>query len=254
MDSGLILRELGTCEADLRLLRGFYEGLYCEEFPEADERESLDNMVVYLTAARSTAHQYHIVLALQADQVVGGSVSDYFAGSNAGVMEFVVIATAARGRGWGTALVRQTESLLAADANRSGEKLLCVMAEINDPWLPVATRDTLDPFERARWWGRRGYGRLAFPYIQPPLSAEQAAVEHLMLCTKLVSHPYDTTLRSASVLAFIRDYLVFAMRFDDPGLSADFVHMQSWLNQHAEVVIEPLATYASPNRAARPAQ
>lgn len=254
MESSLVLRELGTSAADLALLRGFYDDLYCREFPEADERESFENMVMYLGGAGSNPNGYHIVLALRADQVIGGSVSDYFAVSHSGVIEFVVIAPAARGRGWGTALLRKTEGLLAADAEHVGAKLQFVMAEINDPWLSVATHDTLDPFERARWWGRRGYGRLAFPYVQPPLSSAQAAVEHLMLCTKLVAHPRETSLPSASVLAFVRDYLMFAMRFNEPDVSADFVHMRSWLNEHALVTIEPLAAYVATNRAARPAQ
>jgi hypothetical protein len=75
-----------------------------------------------------------------------------------------------------------------------------------------------------------------------------------MLCTKLGSNPSDTTLRSASVLAFVRDYLMFAMRFTDPEISADFVNMQTWLNEHDHVTIEPLATYVATNHAARPAQ
>ncbi|GAC1313418.1 MAG: hypothetical protein NVSMB2_01290 [Chloroflexota bacterium] len=244
MDSNLIFRELGNNPVDLRWLRHFYDDLYCREFPEADERESLDNMVAYLRAAGTDANGYHILLALESSKVVGGSIADYFAPSHAGVIEFVVVAPGSRGRGWGTALVRQTENLLVVDAERARQKLQYVMAELNDPWLSVATRDVLDPFERARWWDRRGYGRLAFPYVQPPLSSDQASVDHLMLCTRPVARPAETALPADAVLAFVRDYLMYAMRFTDPNVSPDFVRMRDWLSQRSFVSIESLRTYA----------
>jgi GNAT superfamily N-acetyltransferase len=243
MPSTLRFVELRARSADLDLLREFYDGLYTHEFPDADERESYDNMVGYLREVGSSANGYHIVLALREDSIVGASISDYFAGSNAGVVEFIVVAPHRREQGDGTRLLRETEHLLAADAVRAGRELGCVMAEINDPFKQASTRDSLDPFRRAMWWSRRDYGRLAFPYVQPPLSSEQSAVEQLMLCARSLRPDGQPFMPAVEVAAFVRDYLVYAMRITDPGSSPEYVAMERWLSARDYVAIQNLAAY-----------
>jgi len=77
---------------------------------------------------------YHILLATQGDRIVGGSVSDYLAEPNAGVIEFLFSAPSLRGQGIGKALLDETERVLERDAReRRGRRLFAIVAEMNDP-------------------------------------------------------------------------------------------------------------------------
>jgi GNAT superfamily N-acetyltransferase len=235
--------ELGAKPADLGLLRQFYDGLYAREFPDPDERESYDNMVEYLRGVGKSANGYHILLARHAGDIIGASISDYFARSNAGVVEFIVVAPDRREHGDGTRLLSETERLLMVDAGRTGRELACIMAEINDPFRRAETSDSFDPFRRAMWWSRRGYGRLDFPYVQPPLSSEQAAVDQLMLAARSLRQDGQPFLPATDVGAFVHDYLVYAMRFHDPASSPEYVAMEQWLSGRERGAIQNLAAY-----------
>ena len=69
-------RELSAAPDDLILLRRFYQDVYVFEFPDADERESLENMERYLELKRQGwygENSYHVVLVLDTDgTVIGG--------------------------------------------------------------------------------------------------------------------------------------------------------------------------------------
>ena len=239
----LALHEVGATPRDLDLLRCFYDGPYTAEFPDPNERESYANMVTYLRAAGTHENGYHIVLALADNRAIGGSVSDYFADSNAGVVEFILTAPEHRGSGLGTALLRDTEGRLVADAQRRGRDLGFIAAEINDPFRRSATPDNVDPFERAGWWDRRGYGKLDFPYVQPALSPEQVPVRNLMLGVKLFAPSQRRAISAPAVDVFLRDYLIHAMRIADPASSAEYVEMSRWLGSRDDVGVISLRKY-----------
>jgi len=183
------------------------------------------------------------VLALADNRAIGGSVSDYFADSNAGVVEFILTAPEHRGSGLGTALLRDTEGRLVADAQRRGRDLGFIAAEINDPFRRSATPDNVDPFERAGWWDRRGYGKLDFPYVQPALSPEQVPVRNLMLGVKLFAPSQRRAISAPAVDVFLRDYLIHAMRIADPASSAEYVEMSRWLGSRDDVGVISLRKY-----------
>jgi GNAT superfamily N-acetyltransferase len=189
-----LLIELSGAEADRLVLRRFYDTLYVGEFPDPNERESFENLEAYLLARDVAGAEYHIVLAIEDDRPIAGAITDYFVASRSGVVEFIVVAPDQRDRGLGSYLLRDAEERLHADAARRGVELGFVVAEINDPFRPGDTPDNVDPFERARWWGRRGYHRLDFPYVQPALSSEQAPVDNLMLCAKPTEQGHSPSL------------------------------------------------------------
>ena len=107
------VRELGAGAADLELLEAFYAGLYTGAFPDPDERESLANIRRYLELkARGWygANNYHVRVLVDGGRVAAGSVSDYLAGPNAGVIEFLVVAPDSRSRGLGRTMLHDAES------------------------------------------------------------------------------------------------------------------------------------------------
>jgi hypothetical protein len=77
------------------LLRRFYAEIYVSEFPDPNERESLENMLAYIQqreAGGYSPNNYHIIIALDGGDPVGCVVADYFAGPNAGVIEYIAVA------------------------------------------------------------------------------------------------------------------------------------------------------------------
>lgn len=241
---GLELRELSAAPEDLDRLRLFYERLYVGEFPDADERESLKNIERYLRLKAEGwygRNNYHVLLVLDGEEPVAGSISDYLAEVNTGVIEFLVVAPARRRDGLGRRLLEWTEGKLAGDAQAQGRALDAVIGEMNDPFKSPPG-DSLDPFLRLRVWDAWGYAKLDFPYVQPALSAQQEPVPHLLLSMKALP------ARSAAVTGhlvrrIVHEYIRWAMRIEDPGQSAEYQAMARYLAQHDRVALVPLGVY-----------
>ncbi len=241
------LREIDATPAGLALLERFYHDTYVREFPDPDERESLRNMRGYLSAkARGWygANGYHIVVAEADGQPVGGAVSDYLAGPNAGMIEFLFVASGARGSGLGRALLDETIRLLRADARAAGRPpLVAVTAEMNDPFRRAPTPDNLDPFERAAIWGRWGFSALGMRYVQPALSRGQQPVRNLILIARMLARPATRYVRPAWALDLVAEYLRWAMRIATPRANREFRAMADALATQARVGLTPLGHY-----------
>ena len=248
------MRELTRAPADLAALAEFYAGLYTAEFPDPDERESLDNMARYLERKADgwyEANNYHIVLALSGGSVVAASVSDYLFAPNAGVIEFLLVSPSARGGGLGRAVLDHTESLLRQDARRQGRRgLHGIVAEMNDPRLVSPSVDNLDPVTRAKVWHSWGYRGLDFPYVQPALSAEQSPVEELIMICKSLHDEWAGSLAPDVVESVVHEYLRWAMRVHRPDDNPQFRTMAAFLARQERVPVLPLDRYVGSDEAA----
>jgi len=200
-------RELSASTADRALLGRFYTELYAPEFPDPDERESLANMERYLelkAAGWYGRNNYHIGLVVEADAPVAGVILDYLAEPNAGVLEFVVVATSHRRGGVGTRVMDWAEQTLAADAQRGPRTALdWIIAEINDPFRPATVQDNVDTFARLAVWSIWGFAKLDFPYIQPALSSDQHPVGHLLLAAKTLRPDFRDAVPAGLVASVV---------------------------------------------------
>jgi GNAT superfamily N-acetyltransferase len=242
----LAFRELDASPACLAELARFYRGLYVGEFPDADERESQANMKRYLAlkaAGWYGLNNYHILLADLDGRTVGGCVFDYLAEPNAGVLEFLFIGAGHRGGGFGAQLLAAVTRVLEADAARRGAPLTAIVAEMNDPFQPGATPDNLDPFDRCEVWGKWGFARLAFPYVQPALSRTQKPVTGLALIARPLQPPEAKAVEGAWVASVVREYMRWAMRIVAPEDKAEYRRMAAYLDQHSRVPLVPLRAY-----------
>jgi len=241
-------RELGSTAADAGLLRAFYDALYVPSFPDPDERESLASIERYLRLRAEGwygRNAYHVRLLLEGGRPVAGSISDYLAEPNSGVIEFLVVAPEDRGRGLGRALLAWTEDGLAADARAAAQPgLESIVAEMNDPFRRPPAQDNVDPFLRLLVWGRWGYARLDFPYVQPALSAEQRPVTSMLLAMK---HPGRAApppaVPGARVTRIVHEYLRWAMRIEVPDRCAEYRAMAEHLAGRETVALAPLDAY-----------
>jgi GNAT superfamily N-acetyltransferase len=240
--------ELADNKSSRRVLSAFYRGVYSREFPDVDERESLENMVAYLrlkTEGWYGMNNYHIVI-LQDDagNIAGGMVADYFERSNVGVIEFVVVAPELRGRGLGKLLLREISQRLEADSRRAGHAgLNGICAEVNDPYRRCDVQEHLDGFARLRIWDHFGFRLLDFPYVQPPLSSDQDAVVGLGLMFRPERAELARQVPSALVEHIVADYQIWAMRISEPDREPDFQRMQGWLRQRSSVGLIDMRAY-----------
>jgi GNAT superfamily N-acetyltransferase len=241
------IRELGNSPAHLALLRSFYAALYVPEFPDADERESLSNMERYLALKESGwygANNYHIRMLVEDGRPIGGVIADYLVGPNTGVIEFLVVAPQARGRGIARMLMRDTEALLDADARAAGRPGLdAVVAEMNDPFRRPPADDSMDPFVRLLIWSRWGFRKVDFPYVQPALSETQSHVTSMFLAWKSRTGPTPDGVPAQTVLTVVHEYMRWAMRVPHPRESAEFRSMSRYLDARDRVALMPLDHY-----------
>jgi hypothetical protein len=239
-------REISDRLDDIELLRTFYHETYVSQFPIVDERESLENMTEYLRRKAGGwygRNNYHILLGIHGGRPQAGSITDYLAEPNAGVIEFLAIANSLRQHGLGRRLLDTTERVLAGDATANGRALDCIVAEMNDPFSPGALEDGLDPFVRAMIWDKWGYRRLDFPYVQPALSGEQAPVHGLLLLAKTYRPDYASGIPAATMTSILREYMRWAMRIDEPEHLEAYQRMRGAIDRSSVVPMVRLPHY-----------
>ena len=248
----IALRELESAASRDGTLEAFYEHLYVPQFPDPSERESLANMARYLELKQQGwygANGYHLLVMESRGRPIGGAVSDYLAGPNAGVIEFLFTAPTHRGRGYGSMLMRATRRLLARDAAASGKRLAAVVAEVNDPFRRPGTPDNMDPFERALVWDKWGFAKAEFPYVQPALSRRQAPVTGLMLAIDVLREAHGGTVRSRWLLRVVHEYMRWAMRIERPSTNREYRAMAAYAAAHPATHLAGLAAYVGRDRA-----
>jgi GNAT superfamily N-acetyltransferase len=243
----ILFHELTNSAEDFQILRHFYRECYVLEFPDPNERESLENMEQYLNLKERGwygKNNYHIVIATQAEQYIGGVVADFLAEANTGVIEFIFVLPQFRQQGIGKTLLTDIESRLVADAQIFlGIDLDCIVAEMNDPFQPSEVEDNLNPVRRSRLWDKWGYGVLDFPYIQPALSEEQQPVFNLLLLAKIFNPNWQQTVSSHRVNTIVREYLRWAMRIEEPEGCAEYNWTRDFLDKHSEIKVLNLGRY-----------
>lgn len=243
-----VIRELVTGKHDIFLLEQAYRELFVPEFPNPDERESLENMKRYLHAKKRgwyRSNNYHIHLLMHGEQPIGMSVSDYLYSPNVGVIEFLVIDSTWGRKGLGKYLLDITEERLRDDALESSrrEPLEWIVAEMDDPFRSMEDRLRINPFARAVIWDKWGYSKMDFEYVQPALSKQQSAVENLMLIAKSCKTPESPAIKSSQLAAVLHEYMYWAMRIENPKENDQFQKMAAEIEQRDTVPLTPLRSH-----------
>jgi len=239
--------DISSSDSDLRLLANVYHDLFVSEFPDANERESLENMIDYLrqrSAGWYGKNNYHILMVLDDGEPCGMAISDYLAEPNTGVIEFLAVSRRARARGHGRFLLDATEERLSKDAlSASKAQLDYIVAEMNDPFRPGSLDDAYDPFVRAEVWAKWRYARLDFPYLQPALSPRQQPVTNLMLIGKSFGLGDAESVSSELTKTILREYMRWAMRIEEPDTSPEYLQMAAFLSQRPAIRLSSLSRY-----------
>jgi predicted N-acetyltransferase YhbS len=188
----------------------FYQTILQPNF-SADELEAQDDLVAGMQADRA----YALVARAPEGVIVGGAVSDWFAGSQVLLFSYLAVPDEFRGNGIGG-------QLLAAAQNAWTEELapLLIVGEVEDPRYYQDTGYG-DPFRRVALYENNGIRSLPVPYFQPALRPGASRVPHLLLMVSggTAARPGTERVDGAIVERFLTEYFELCEgppREDDP--------------------------------------
>ena len=160
--------------------------LYRSVFPDPDEAEDLQGIKASLSLVGDAAlterygkFEEYWIAALEKGEVKGGVNFTAFEGSLSAHINYLFTSDGSRRHGIGSALLDKVREISKAE---------WIFCEQNDPSLMTPEQLEADyaaagisPEERIGWWRRRGFGKLDFRYVQPPLSPEKEPAEGMSL-------------------------------------------------------------------------
>ena len=201
--------------SDLGLLGRFYCELYMMEFPDEDERESLENIIAQGKRMHPIKEcEYHCVIATKGNDIVGGILGDYFAECNSAAIEFVVVNSKERGLHIGTHLINRFIDFCNNDANIFNNKNRCIdycFFECENPYkVDSDLRDNC--IRRLHFWHKKQALRIDFDYIQTSLEESKQAIDYLYLNTIIINKDKldKETIEKDRLMKFIECYFRYA--------------------------------------------
>jgi hypothetical protein len=201
----------------------FYTEIYMESFPDPDERERFDNILMYLKTAETAAkYRYHIILAKDmSNTIIGGGIFDYFVEPNAGVIEFIAVKNNYQSGGIGTLIYSHILEIMSTDAYKiRKEKLEYVFCEIDSPEYSKARIK-----KYLHFWNKHNFWHLDFSYVQPSLSPAQSSVTGLWFTVSLQTGK-RSEIPGSLIVNVLSDYMKYAMQIDNPDENPDFQKMR----------------------------
>jgi GNAT superfamily N-acetyltransferase len=186
-------------DARQRLCWLFYNAIYRQAFPVADETEDPTIWLPLMTATvPPTKPQVHLVLAVtgngnaldaDASSILGGIIYEYYRSSKAALITYLCIAPNMRGKGVARFLVGQ-----AIDDVRRANGPLPVFAEAEDPALLQSVVDGRLADTRLSVLSHLGFREIPIRYRQPALGPAKRPVENLKFLLFTAGRPASIDL------------------------------------------------------------
>jgi GNAT superfamily N-acetyltransferase len=177
-----------------------YYPLYAAAFPDKDEVMDLPTLGALISNPRNT---WDVSVFLHGEEIVGGyhtqvaPIGDFLASLG----DYLWIRPECRGQGLSQAIYRHILGL------RRELGVAAHFGEVNDPYLLPEDKRALEessgicPESRVRFWQKLGRKTCDAPWIQPALTEDGNAVEHLMLTVHPLSSNFPTRLKRDDYLA-----------------------------------------------------
>jgi GNAT superfamily N-acetyltransferase len=247
------------------LLPAFYD-LYAQVFTLPDEREPIEGFASVLVFNDDAAVQrvygpFREPILVARDPrsgeiVAAGNFTLYaypgsvYAFDASCQIHFLMVREDMRGLGIGSYLISEVEKAIAAFAQRHcglDRPRAFMTCEQNNPVrmtrdeiLADARAALIHPYTRMNWWRQRGFRRLDFEYMQPPLSPEHTP------CTYLDYYARPSNATPETISSVPSDVLMEHLRrffFVSVGkLAFDMNNNQQW--QAARLALQQTASVA----------
>jgi len=226
----------------LSLLGEFYTDIYIDVFSNRFERETFDNLLVYLELNEKNKGQdyiYHILLAKDENgKVMGGCIFDYYVDNNSATIEFLAVKEEKQSGGYGSMIYQQVLKVLNEDAIKYHHLSVDhILIEINKP----SANKEGDPSKYLYFWDKYNFQRLVFDYIQPPLNEGKEEVRDLWLAylspkyqMEHLDSPFCKEVDKSLVMSILADYFKYAMRIENPKECSQYKEMDQ-TNQESNI-------------------
>lgn len=187
------------------LLHQFYDEIYRDAFPHPDQAESPDVWLPLMDGMPGTP-QVHVILACQADCILGGLIFERY--SSCWLATYVAVHPLHRRKGVAAGLFAKMKMITGTGI---------IFAEAENP-----SRVT-EPFAQVRLGilSKLGLQRLPFAYVQPALDATKQVLDDLILLS-------DTCVTTTQVIDFLTEFYVV----NDQADSSYLARMCEMLRQH----------------------
>jgi ribosomal protein S18 acetylase RimI-like enzyme len=200
-----VIEEAQNDKEGITDLCNMYGRIFLQAFPNADERESLENIIQFLQSGNEDEER-HIIHIKEKSSIIGSMIFSYFQNANAGYIPYIVIDSGYRQKGYARLLFERAMQLLEQDAKKHKKDIIkYVFLEIDkfDDYIP--------PY--VYLWHSLGFKRIDLSYIQPPLNKEKSHSENLFLLVHPLN-PKSTFISSEDVKLFLKEF--FTNSFDIP--------------------------------------
>ncbi len=167
-----------------------FHSVLVEAFPDPCGREDIEILKRNLQEGSwirgDEVCRYHLIVARWKGKVVGGTSFYFFSSGRRalGMGSYLAVKKDFRRKGIGTNLIAARNEALSRDSRELNCHLKCLIIQANDLELMSAEQirhDSMDSWERERFWRQRGYKRISFNFIQPPIREGEPPVEYLSL-------------------------------------------------------------------------
>jgi hypothetical protein len=245
------VREITTSgTADLDLLRRFISDSFKLSFPGSDER---DVEAYFHREQRGdfAPNRFHVIVATDGDDVVGGSVSAYIGEPNVGVIEYQIVNPSHRGSGVAAEIYLLSERVLEEDARRRGRDLDMFIAEIEDPFrTPLPT--SFDRFRRAGILHYTGFRIADYLHVQRMLTEPgQEGLHTLLLLARPLVPQFDQAIPAGFIKKLLEEYFRFC-QLDDPYYRAVLDRLEAKGDEPVELA--SLSDYVCNDESTAPVQ
>lgn len=192
----------------LEILSKFYNGIFIENFPNPNERDSLENILNYLKVNSGNSSYSKIKIYYNNDEIIGGIIYDMFPTIKTLAIEFIVVNKHLAGNGLASNMLNDTITKLM---NEYRQNLEWLIIEIDVP----SSKSDYD-LSYLYFWKKHGMKVVDFKYIQPALDKNKSEVTDLVLCAKNLNNDVYNTIPKVIIKDFIYLYSRHAIQIIDP--------------------------------------
>jgi len=184
-----------------------FRSMYEVGFPDANERESFE-LILERVREETESDQPHtvIILSLKGRSTVrGGIIADWYAGSGALHLTYLIVDPLHRKQGTATELINKGIPTIIKWIDKArGVKIKNVFFESNNPFKTIT--DNFNPTDRLNIFARMGAKYINIPYVQPALEKGKESVDSLLLLSFTQFNETGDRIPARDILAFLTEF------------------------------------------------
>lgn len=210
--------------SSIELFVDFYNGIFTKNFPNKDERASLDDNLNYFLSSNTQENMdwYTYLFIDHNNQIVAGIIYSVYSQLNAMSIQFLVVEEQRRVKHVASDILEFVKHDAQIRMNKAVE---WVFIEIENPAFKEGNN-------MAYWyfWKKHQFKIIDFKYIQPSIG-NQNPVLSLLLCVKNYRHTDIKSIECDLLKNFLLRYAKKAIMIDNPANDASIISMLSMMEK-----------------------